>query len=94
MTSYVNQGYDQFVVNNDKKVVTEMLYTQRNITHFVNNKGGQIDQYEHIFKTSALVVATTPQTWVSSYDFTNLNPLSRVGFKIWCRDKISRFLQA
>jgi hypothetical protein len=32
--------------------------------------------------------------WISSYDRVNLNPLTRVSFQVWCRDRIARFLQA
>ena len=93
-TSHANQGYDQFVAKNDKKVAAETLYTQRKITRFISNRGGRIDQYDLVFTTIALVTATTPKIWIASYDRTNLNPLTRVDFHVWCRERINRFLQA
>ena len=63
-------------------------------THSVNNKGGRLDQWDLVYTTITLVNNTTSQMWISSYDRVNLNPLTRVSFHVWCRDRIARFLQA
>ena len=82
-TSHANQGYDQFVAKEDKRKAAEILYTQRMLTRFVNNKGGRLDQYDLVYTTITLVNNTTPQMWMSSYDRVNLNPLTRVSFNVW-----------
>ena len=57
-TSHANQGYDQLVAKNDKKVAAETLYVQRSLSKFRTGKTN-IDQYDLILTGISLVGSTT-----------------------------------
>ena len=82
--SHANQGYDQFFAKEENRKAAETLYTQRMLTHSVNNKGGRLEQWHLVYTTTTLVRNTTMQMLIASYDRVNLNPLTRVSFHVWC----------
>ena len=57
-SSHANQGYDQLVAKNDKKVAAETLYEQRKLIKHQTGKTN-IDQYDLILTGIAIVNNTT-----------------------------------
>ena len=81
-TSHANQGYNQFVAKNDKKVAAETLYEQRKLEKWRTGKTN-IDQYDLVVTGLAIVNATTPEMWTTSFVRCNLDPRTRLSFPDW-----------
>ena len=64
-SSHVNQGYDQLVAKNDKKVASETLYEQRSLAKLTTGKTN-IDQYDLVM-TGIHLVNSTSREMVSVY---------------------------
>ena len=81
--------YDQFVANNDKKILADTLACQRKIKHV--NKG-VVDQYQLVFTFVSIVTETLKQTWVNSFQSVDLDPLNWPTLNEWV-DRINPFIQ-
>ena len=73
-TSHVKQSYDQFVANNNKKILAETLSCQRKMKHV--NKG-VVDKYNIVFTVIAIVTENPKQTWVNIFQRVGIDPLNR-----------------
>ena len=61
-SSHANQGYDQQVAKQDKKIAAEFLYDQRKVKKYQTGKT-HIDQYGLVLTGIRLVTGYRPEVW-------------------------------
>ncbi len=90
--SHLNQGYDQLTAKSDKKNAVKSLYDQCRVQKWRSN-WVNIDQYDLIFTALRIVHQCKSETWISLFWLVNLDPITQMSFKDWCK-KIGPYLRA
>ena len=88
-TYHVNQVYDQFLANNNKKILADTLDCQRKMKHV--NKG-VVNQYQLVFIFISVVTETPKQTWVNRFQHVGLDSINQPTWNEWVNG-IKPFLQ-